>query len=112
VGLSKETKFVNTQTAQRAFSWSELLDRLETILPNDVRIVSIAPSFADNGLVHVTIICEGKSGDAMITTLGRFQRDAHFANPFPTTEDKQAAGDYRFGLAVDYKPAVARVVSR
>jgi hypothetical protein len=110
VGLGKETKFVNAQIAERAFSWSELLDRLEFVLPNDVRIVSISPSFPDNGLIHLTIICEGKTNQAMIATLTRFQRDQHFSSPFPTTEDKQTTGDYRFGMQVDYRPAVARVV--
>lgn len=111
VTLSKQTRFINTQLAERAFSWSELLDRLEAVFPSNVRITSVAPQFGENGLVHLSLSCEGKSSDAMIRSLTRLQMDPHFANPFPTAQNVTANG-YRFGLGVDYKPAVARVVSR
>lgn len=111
VSLSKETKFVNTQLAERAFSWSELLDRLETVLPGNVRITSVTPAFAENGIVHLSLSCEGKSADALLNTISRLQRDPRFSNPFPTTQEATAAG-YRFGLGVDYLPSVARPVLR
>jgi hypothetical protein len=109
--LSKETKFVNAQLAERAFSWSELLDRLEVVLPANTRIMSVAPSFADNGLVHLSLQCEGKTAASMVNMLARLQRDPHFATPFPTGQDVTANG-YRFGFGVDFKPWVARVVAK
>jgi type IV pilus assembly protein PilN len=111
LSLSKEAKFVNTQLAQRAFSWSELLDQLEAVLPDNVRITSISPQFADNGLVHLSLACEGKSPDTLLTTINRFQRDPHFSNPFPTNQESTPSG-YRFGLGVDYRPTVMRVVAK
>jgi len=111
VSLSKETKFVNTQLAARAFSWSELLDRLEAVLPGNVRIIAVSPQFADNGLVHLSLACEGKTSDTLLNTINRFLRDPHFANPFPTHQDATASG-YRFGLGVDFRPSVSRVVAR
>ena len=109
--LSKETKFVNTQLAERAFSWSELLDRLEIVIPGNVRINSVSPQFAENGLVHLSLQCEGKTPDTLLNTIARFQRDNHFSNPFPTNQDSTPTG-YRFGLGVDYRPTIARVVQR
>ena len=109
VTLSKESRFVNAQLAQRAFSWSELLDRLEVVVPGNVRITAVSPQFSDTGLVHLNIKFEGKSADSMLNTLARFQRDVNFASPFPTTQDISGAG-YRFVIGVDYKPAVPRVV--
>jgi Tfp pilus assembly protein PilN len=109
VALSKETKFINTQLAERAFSWSELLDRLEGVLPNSIRVTSISPSFADNGLVHLGLMCEGKSADSMLTTISRMQKDPHFANAFPTSQDNTGTV-YRFGIGVDFKPTMARAV--
>ena len=111
ISLSKEAKFVNTQLAQRAFSWSELLNQLEAVLPANVRITSISPQFADNGLVHLSLACEGKSPDTLLTTINRLQRDPHFSNPFPTNQESTPSG-YRFGLGVDYRPTVMRVVAR
>ena len=36
VSLDTETRFINARLAERAFSWSELLDRLERVIPDDV----------------------------------------------------------------------------
>lgn len=109
--LGKQTQFVNTQLAERAFSWSELLDRLEVVLPGDVRIMSVAPSFSESGLVHLALDCEAKSANGMIVTITRFQQNPHFANPFPSNQVSTAAG-YRFGMTVDYKPSIPRAVRR
>ncbi|HEY3051820.1 MAG TPA: hypothetical protein VGK04_00340 [Thermoanaerobaculia bacterium] len=111
VSLSKESKFVNAQLAERAFSWSELLDRLESVLPANVRIISVAPSFAENGLVHLSLQCEGKGAESMLSALTRLQRDVHFEDPWPTGQDDTGNG-LRFGITVDYKPSILRVVSK
>ena len=107
--LAAQTEYVNTQLAQHAFSWSELLDRLEHVLPSDVRIEGVAPRFDKSGLVHLVLQCHGKSNDSMVQTIDAFHADQHFANPFPSTE---LAGDKesQFTLDVDYRPAIARAV--
>jgi hypothetical protein len=111
--LSKQSKFVNAQLAERAFSWSELLDRLEGVLPANVRITNVSPQFAENGLVHLNLTCEGKMPDSMLSTINRFQKDQHFANPFPTGQEAMPAGaGFRFLVGVDYRPTIARVVSK
>jgi Tfp pilus assembly protein PilN len=107
--MAAQMQYVNSRLAERAFSWSELLDRLERVLPDDVRLVSVAPSFNKNGLVHLSLSCVGKSGTSMVTTLDRFNRDNHFARPFPTTEADTGSG-YAFGVGVDYRPSIARNV--
>jgi len=107
--LDTETKFINARLAERAFSWSELLDRLERVLPDDVRIESISPSFAKNGIVHLAMQGVAKNGDGMTRTIDRLNRDAHFANPFPTSENRTDRG-YEFGIGVDYRPSIARIV--
>lgn len=107
--LAAQTQFANARLAERAFSWSELLDRLERVLPDDVRIESVAPSFAKNGMVHLSLACFGKNGQSMVHTIDRLNRDPYFSNPFPNAEEHTPEG-YRFGLAVDYRPSIARVM--
>lgn len=111
VSLSKESTFVNKQLAERAFSWSELLDDLEHVLPADVRITSVSPTFADNGVVQLTLPCEGKAADSMLNTIRRLQADPRFANPFPNSEEQSGTG-YRFAITVDYKPSAPKVVAK
>jgi Tfp pilus assembly protein PilN len=107
--LASQTEFANAQLAERAFSWSELLDRLEKVLPNDVRIQSVTPTFEKDGLVHLSMTCITKTGEGLTATINRFNGDQHFANAFPTNETA-TAGEYHFSLGVDYRPSVARRV--
>jgi len=112
VSLDAETKFINTQLAERAFSWSELLDRLERVIPDDVRIKSIAPSFQKSGLVHLELQCESKRQDGYLKTLNNLIASQYFSNPFPHHESTLDPATFSFGLGVDYKPSVARVVEK
>ena len=105
--ITEQAQFVNARLAERAFSWSELLDRLERVLPDDVRIESISPAFGKDGQVHLTLEAVAKNGEGMVHTLDRLNRDVRFANAFPASEEKSSTG-YRFGIAVDYRPSIAR----
>lgn len=106
--IDRQSRFINEKLAERTFSWSELLDRLEGILAKDVRLTSVAPVFGD-GVVHLNLLCEAKTSTGLIDTLDRFQRDPHFRNPFPTTEVRNDGGTYSFGLRVDYRPSEVKV---
>ncbi len=107
--MSKQTEYVNSVLAERAFSWSELLDRLEHVLPDDVRLLSISPSFNKSGLVHLSLSCVGKTGSSMVSTLDRLNADPHFSRPFPTAETNKGT-DWDFGIGVDFRPSIARPV--
>jgi type IV pilus assembly protein PilN len=107
--LADQAQFVNARLVERAFSWSELLDQLERVLPDDVLILTIAPAFSKEGLVHLTLDMIGKTDQGMVHTLDRLNRDPRFANAFPTSESKSTEG-YHFGIGVDYKPSIARTV--
>jgi Tfp pilus assembly protein PilN len=107
--LASQTEFANAQLAERAFSWSELLDRLEKVLPTDVRLQSVTPSFDKDGLVHLSMTCITKTGEGLTATINRFNHDPAFANAFPASETT-APGEYHFTLGVDYRPSIARRV--
>jgi type IV pilus assembly protein PilN len=104
--LSAQTTFVNAKLAERAFSWSMLLDELESVLADDVRLVSVAPRFAD-GKIDLSLAFVSKSADGMIKTINRMHSDPQFRNPFPSSQSKLDDGlGYSFNLAVDYLPPV------
>jgi Tfp pilus assembly protein PilN len=107
--LASQTEFANAQLAERAFSWSELLDRLEKVLPANVRLQSVTPSFDKDGLVHLSMTCITKTGEGLTATINRFNGEPHFANAFPASESAMAT-EYQFTLGVDYRPSIARRV--
>jgi hypothetical protein len=108
--LAQQTDFVNARLAERAFSWSELLDRLEHVMPDDVRIGTVSPSFSKDGLVHLTLDCTGKATDSMVRMIDGLNHDTHFVAPFPSGEQKQQSGEYSFTLTVAYRPSIMRVL--
>ncbi len=106
--LNAQSHFINTQLAERAFSWSELLDRLEAVLPTDVRLSSVSPTFQPDGRVSLTLQLESKSPNGMIRTLERLIADPNFSDPFPSGEQATAEG-FRFAISGEYKPSNARM---
>lgn len=100
--LDVRTQFINDRLAERAFSWSTLLDELESVLPDDVRLVSIAPTFEDRG-ISLALRLQSKSAEGMIETINRMHADPQFANPFPGNESREDGG-YTFNLTVGYRP--------
>jgi hypothetical protein len=108
--LALQTQFANARLAERAFSWSELLDRLEHVLPDYVRIENIGPSFKPDGMVGLTMQCIARDPDGLVKTMNQLNADPHFSNPFPNGEEHMDQG-YRFTIHVDYRPSTTRAVS-
>ena len=102
--LDQQTRFINAKLAERAFSWSRLFDELESILTDDVRLVSVSPSFSDEGPITLRMDFEAKSGDGMITTINRMNADPQFRDAFPQNETSRDDGTYVFSLSAMYLP--------
>ena len=109
--LGNETHFINARLAERAFSWSELLDRLEDVLPKDVRLLNITPAFQPNQYVHLEMSFDAKTTDGMLATITNLQKNKQFANPFPHNESQTEKG-FSFTVGVDFKPTIARPVEK
>jgi hypothetical protein len=107
--LDSQTRFINAKLAERAFSWSRLLDELESILADDVRLVSVTPSFTKNEDVQLSLSFQAKSADGMITTINRMNADEQFRDAFPSTESQDDNGIFTFELNAKYRPEAAGV---
>lgn len=101
--LNGQTRFINARLAERAFSWSTLLDDLESVLADDVRLLTITPAFDEKGEITLTMQFESKSSSGMITTINRMNANPHFSGPFPSNESVTPAG-YAFALTAKYMP--------
>jgi hypothetical protein len=111
--LDQQTRFINAKLAERAFSWSRLFDELESILADDVRLVSVSPNFGEEGPISLRMDFEAKSGDGMITTINRMNADPQFRDAFPSNETARDDGTYVFSLSAQYlpdAPETARVI--
>jgi hypothetical protein len=102
--LDAQTRFINAKLTERAFSWSTLLDELESVLAQDVRLVSVGPKFNADGTIALALNFEAKGPMGMITTINRMNADPQFSNPFPAAESRNEDGSFNFNLSVQYRP--------
>lgn len=103
--LDEQTRFINTKLAERAFSWSALLDDLESVIPKDVRLISVTPAFDKDGAIRLSLSFQSKVNDGLILTLNRMNSDPQFFHPFPDAESV-ADGIYSYNINVGYRPPV------
>lgn len=110
--LDGQTRFVNAKLAERAFSWSALLDELESVLAQDVRLINVGPTFNPDGTIALTLNLESKSPQGMITTINRMHADPQFNAPFPSHENFDGnANVYFFNIHVQFRPPVPVTMS-
>jgi type IV pilus assembly protein PilN len=104
--LNAQTRFINDQILARSFSWSNLLDQLEVVVPSDVRLISLSPAVQKDGSVLLSLACAAKSQDGLIRLLNRFFADPHFRRAFPSGEQTDPAGGTTFNVSVEYLPEI------
>jgi Tfp pilus assembly protein PilN len=64
--LDDQARFINEQIHERAFSWSEMMSGLETLLPGDVRLTSLNPAVDDDGNVTLALECVSRREDGLL----------------------------------------------
>lgn len=101
--LETRVEFVNEQIAERAFSWSGLLDNLEKVVPDDVRLVTLAPTVTADGPVTLNMTCISRTDGGLVEMIRALNADEHFSNPFPTSESLMEGGAHQFVLSVTYQ---------
>ncbi|MGH9459291.1 MAG: PilN domain-containing protein [Thermoanaerobaculia bacterium] len=102
--LRARSAYINARIAERAFSWSQLLDDLEAVFPNDVRLTTLSPRPTREGHYVINMQAHAKSEDGMIELLNNLLASAEFDRPFPQSQLITETGTYRFSIAAEYRP--------
>ena len=105
--IGGQTEFINTQIEERAFSWSQLIDSLEDVVPEDVRLLNLNPTFDKEGVVQLNLSCAARDPDGMLDLLEQLLHDPRFGKAFPQSHRADGDGRYSFNVTVQYFPAVA-----
>ena len=118
--------FLNQRIAERTFGWSVLFDRLENLLPEDVRLLSLTPTEANvqereqalrdgSGTMpaerrfNLALTGVAREPEAVLELIDALFADPAFRDPDPHQEATQA-GEVRFTLDVVYLPQVAEAL--
>jgi len=104
-------KFANDLIVRRGFSWTQLFNTLEGVVPPDVMMTSLRPSFKEDGII---ISAQGvaKNHVALYTLQDTLLKDRRFAHVYPANERKlnPSRPEITFALNFDYLPPAAAAV--
>ena len=78
--------YINRLIQQRTFSWTRLLNDLETLIPSNLQIISIRPQITGNE-IGIEIIANGRSSHDYIEFISKLESSGKFYNVNPIYED-------------------------
>lgn len=104
--LDRQVENLNLVLREHSFSWLQLLDDVERVLPREVRIIRIAPTV---GKDSVELGLDGISSDrdAFLDLLDNLIFDPSFDEPRPRTErlpEQARSANFEFTVSVRYLP--------
>ena len=103
-----DARQANELIDRRTFSWTELFNRFETTLPDDVRIASVRPRVdRDHGFMLV-INVTAKSVDDVNTFIVNLENTGAFMNIRPADERTDEAGMLQSSLEAVYLPSAGK----
>jgi hypothetical protein len=105
--LALESRELLRLVAERRFSWTGLLARLERTLPGDVRLARLTPKFGEGGEVGLDVGLVGRTPQTVVKTLAAFSADPLFRDVAlhnETNPEKGAPEGYSFELSVIFSP--------
>ncbi len=78
--------YINLRIKQRTFSWTQLLNDLEQLVPPNLQIASIRPQIVENE-VAIEISANGRSSEDYIQFISNLESSGKFLSVTPLSED-------------------------
>jgi len=105
---SAAARQANELIDRRTFSWTDLLNRLETTLPDEAHIVAVRPKLdRQNGIV-LTLNVIARDVDDVNQFMENLEVTGAFKNPRPTTERFNEQGLFESIIEANYLPETLR----
>jgi Tfp pilus assembly protein PilN len=86
----------------RTFSWTELLNRLEVTLPDDLRVKSIRPMADQDGNLTVEMALVGRRPEDVAQFMEQLEATSAFSHVYSRTEATNAQGQLEVRLEARY----------
>lgn len=107
--LAVESRGLLRLVGERQFSWTGFLARLERVLPPEVRLSRLQPTFQENGEVLVDIALVGRGPDSVVRTVAALSRSPAFKTVELKTETRPEGKEgvpegHTFILSTIYQP--------
>lgn len=111
--VRERSQFLNNAIARKAFSWTEIFNDLETLVPPRLHVLSIRPEVNDDNELVLRLSVAGSSRDAAVELVRRLERSPHFAAAAIDTEvavqpNGKETDVVRFEISALYVPNFVR----
>jgi hypothetical protein len=94
----------NLLIERRAFSWTDLFNRFEETLPDDVRIAAVQPQVDENGRMLVAVTVISRRTEDLDEFIDRLEKTGAFRGVLPRQEIAQDDGTIRSVIQGYYGP--------
>ena len=106
---SAEARQANGLIDRRTFSWTELFNRFEATLPDDVRITSVRPKLEPKVGITLTVAVVARSVDEVNLFMENLEKTGAFADLLSSEEHFNEQGLLEASLTSIYVPTPAGV---
>jgi hypothetical protein len=109
--LAEESRGLARLVAERRFSWTTLLARLERTLPSEVGLSHLQPRFGKDGEVWLQMQLYARQREAIVKTITALSKDSVFGDVVLRTEtvaEPGAPDPFQFLLESRYEPELRR----
>jgi hypothetical protein len=109
VDVTQQKNYWNRELFRRQFSWTQLLNDLQKIMPRRASVVQVAPNIGLDGRVTLKMIIEGETYDDALQLVKRMEESDRFRKAMVTETMKQegkpgALPVNKFGIEAYYSP--------
>jgi Tfp pilus assembly protein PilN len=104
---STDAREANDLIDRRTFSWTELFNRFETTLPDDVRITTVTPQLDPKRGIVLTIVVVARAVDDVNQFIENLEGTGAFLNPLARENRVDEQGEVQASIEAIYKPAAA-----
>jgi len=106
------SQFLNDLFYRKAFSWTQVFEDLEKVMPPRLHIVSIQPELASDNELAIRLVVAGDSRDRALELVRKMESAQHFRQTEITSESMEngngafAADTVKFDISALYVPPV------
>jgi hypothetical protein len=103
------SRFLNQLIERKAFSWTQVFEDLEKIMPARLHVISIRPELDEQNELQIKLTVAGESRDRALELVRHMEESPRFRQPRITAENQQTergiAGDnVEFNISALYVP--------
>lgn len=100
--FSEKCDYINTIVNKRVFSWTQLFNEFEEILPNSVRMIQVTPSI-EKGEIKIALVVAAQNLESFLELLKRLESSKVFKNVIVSRETTKEQ-ELTYELSMQYNP--------